>query len=189
VLRVTWDDRPLRVLMGDKIETFYDAFFPEVGWNLSRARTAVYYRARTLFLQSSAELLRNEPLTHKERSVHRPDLPMRLLQCAGADWTRPVSDWPTLNCDFAVEAAELAIIPFGPMGAPLKAEKIEAANGRSIDAKLLLETAHQVQTADCPEVHGVGLFRSGISAGIPSYYIWGAADKAGHTDSQSSSSS
>jgi hypothetical protein len=189
VLSVAWDDRPIRVLMGDEIEAFYDAFLPEVGWNLSRARTAIYYRVQTSFLRSSAELIRKEPLTDQERAVHRPDLPMRLFQCGDADWAKPRSAWPRLNCDFAVDAAELAIIPFGPKGAPLKAARVEAANGQSISATELLEKANALQIARCPEVQGVGLFRSGISSGIPSYYIWGAVDKAGHSRPQSSSSS
>jgi hypothetical protein len=91
-----------------------------------------------------------------------------------------LADWPKIDTDFEVESSRLALIPFGPKGAPQKAVFIEAANGRSFVGEELLELAHRVHTVDCPDVRGVGLYRSGISSGIPSYYLWGAVDKAGH---------
>jgi hypothetical protein len=180
VLQVTWDDRPIRVLMADDAEAFYDAHLPEVGWNLARARTAIYYRTTTSLLQSSAERIRSDPLSKQEREKHRPDLPMRLFRSRKADWHKPLREWPNIDADLKIGCERLALIPYGPKGAPLKPVVVKAADGRAFSGAELLAAAHEVQTAECTAIEGAGLYRSGISRGIPSYYLWGATDQAGH---------
>lgn len=180
VLQVDWDDRPIRVLMADDVETFYDALLPEGGWNLARARTAIYYRTRTSLLRSSAELMRTDALSRQERERHRPDLPLRLLRSGEADWHKPLRELPKMGADLRIECQRVALIPYGPKGAPLSPVIVEAADGRALWGAELLAAAHEVQTAECPAVAGAGLYRSGISGGIPSYYLWGATDQAGH---------
>jgi hypothetical protein len=180
VLRVTWDDRPIRVLMADHLEVFYDAFFPEIGWIMAPRRTSIYYRVARSFLQSTGKLLRSEPLTDDECAKHRPDLPMRMLQNGIADWKCRAGDWPAMETGFAVECPRLALIPFGPNGAPQPPTLVESKNGRSITGDELLAAAQQVQVSRCRDVEGVGLYRSGTSRGVPSYYLWGAIDRAGH---------
>jgi hypothetical protein len=182
ILRVDWDERPIRVMMADNVEVFYDALLPEVGWNLARARTAIYYRTPTSFLRSTAQRIRTEPLTDKELATHRPDLPMRILRNGEADWGNPLACWPKIDTNFEVKSNRLALIPFGPKGAPQRAVLVEAEDGYTFRGNELLAVAYGVHPADCPDVRGVGLYRSGISAGIPSYYLWGAVDKAGHAD-------
>ena len=88
VLQVEWDERPIRVMMADSIEVFYDALFPGGGWNMARARTAIYYRISTSLLLSKGQRVRTEPLTDRELAMHRPDLPMRVLRNWEADWGR-----------------------------------------------------------------------------------------------------
>lgn len=180
ILQVTWDDLPIRVLMGDDTEVFYDAFLPEVGWNLARARTASYYRVGATFLSSTARSIRTEPLIEAELSRHRPDLPLRMLRSADANWSKPISEWTDIDTEFEIESDRLALIPFGSKGAAQKAVIIEAAEGRSFKGDDVLRAAHRIQTAECPDVHGVGLYRLGISGGVPSYYLWGSVDQAGH---------
>lgn len=180
VLQVDWDERPIRVMMADSIEVFYDASLPDVGWNLARTRTAIYYRILTTLLHSKGQRIRTEPLTNRELATHRPDLPMRVLRNGEADWANPLADWPEIDTDFEVKSQRVALIPFGPKGAPRRAIVVEAADGRSFRGNELLAAAHGIQMAHCPDVRGVGLYRSGISGGVPSYYLWGAVDKAGH---------
>ena len=180
VLQVTWDDRPIRVMMSDDVEVFYDAYFPEVGWNLARARTIVYYRIASSFLRSSAQLLRREALDDDEFARHRPDLPMRLLRDAGASWQEPLQPPSDFERDNQIDSGRIALIPFGAKGAPQRAVLLDAANKRSFSETELRSAAHALQTAVCPDVRGIGLYRSGLSSGIPSYYLWGAVDKAGH---------
>lgn len=180
VLRVEWSKGPIRIMMGDEIEVFYEAFFPEVGWNLARARTSTYYRVATPILRSRGHHIRTEPLTDDELARHRPDLPLRLLRTEGAHWGRPLPNWPAVDIDFEIASRRLAIVPFGSKGAPRKAIVVKAANAHSLTAGELLVAAHRIQTVECPEVNGVGMYRSGLSGGIPSYYLWGAVDRAGH---------
>lgn len=180
VLRVAWDERPLRVLMADPIETFYDVHWPEVGWGLARVKNATYYRIST-FLASSAKRECHEPLTQQEKATHRPDLPMRLLRNAEADWNGSPASLATSATDIKIDAPELALIPFGAKGGGLKSQIVEAADRRAFRGTELLLRAQALQKAICPEVKGIGLYRSGISRGIPSYYLWGAVDQAGHT--------
>jgi hypothetical protein len=179
VLSVEWDEHPLRVLMTDEIETFYDAQMPEVGWIMARARTVIYYRTTTRFLCSGARLLRKSPFTPPEFARHRPDLPLRLLRAQGGDWGKPLRDWPRLDLAFELECPRLSLIPFGPKGGQLKPVMIEADNGRSITGAELLAAAHSIQPSGY-EVAGVGLYRSGLTGGVPSYYLWGEIDRAGH---------
>ena len=180
VLQVSWDERPIRVLMSDEIETFYDALLPGIGWNLAGARTATYYRISTAFLKSTAALLQSETLSTKEHAKHRPDLPMRLLRSADADWNKSPADWPKIDTAFEVECPRLVLFPFGPKGARQRPVVIEAVNGRSFTGSEMLAAAQGSQSAECPDVSGVGMYRSGVSSGIPSYYLWGAVDRAGH---------
>src|SRR5688572_27967260 len=91
VLLANWDERPMRVMMADEIEVFYDALAAEVGWNLVRAQTAIYYRTPTGLLRANSECIRTEPLTDSERARHRPDLPMRVLRNENAGWNVPLA--------------------------------------------------------------------------------------------------
>ena len=180
LFQVTWDERPVRLLGADNIETFYDVFWPDFGWGLTSRRTSTYYRMQTAHFRNTATSIGREPLTVAERAMHRPDLPMRLFQNTSGDWLKPLAEWESIACDYEIEAPRLALIPFGPKGAPLRPVVVEAANGRSLAGMEILAGAHRAQSADCPDVEGVGLYRSGVSRGIPSYYLWGAIDRAGH---------
>lgn len=180
VLQVEWSEHLIRIMMCDEVEVLYDAFYPEIGWNLARARTSTYYRAATHVLRSRGHHIRTEPLTDDELARHRPDLPLRLLRSGQADWGRPLPDWPKIDIDFEIASRRLAIVPFGSKGAPQKAIVVKAANAHSLTAGELLVAAHRIQTVECPEVNGVGVYRSGLSGGIPSYYLWGVVDRAGH---------
>jgi hypothetical protein len=77
VLTVDWDTRAIRVIQADASETFYDVEGDQLGWGLARARTATFYRMRTDYLRETSRLVRSEPLSSKEFSRLRPDLPMR----------------------------------------------------------------------------------------------------------------
>lgn len=180
VLKVEWDERPIRVIMADPVEVFYDIFLPEgIGWELARARTAIYSRISTDFLTKHATKVRSEPLTPREVTRHRPDIPMRLLRSEKASWLDDILSLE-MAASISVNANQLAIIPFGAKGAMLKARKICCSNGRFFSGVELLTAAYDAQSASCSEVSGIGLYRSGISGGIPSYYLWGAVDRAGH---------
>ena len=181
VLHVDWDERLLRVMMTDPIETFYDVLSPSGrGWGLERARTATYYRIETEFLARRSSRVRSESLTEKERTKHRPDLPMRLLQSKTVCWSDQTHYGPSVKRDICVNTSTIALIPFGAKGAPQKPRYFESLNGTQFTGVELLNLAKGAQETSSPEVSGIGMYRSGICRGVPSYYLWGATDLAGH---------
>lgn len=178
VLAVEWDNRPIRVIQADASETFYDVEWDQLGWGLARARTATFYRMRTDYLKETSRLVRSEPLSSKEHSRLRPDLPMRFFRHGGADWSESEEILAGLEPDTEFPARQLVLIPFGTKGGALKAHRITDDGG--LTSRRLVEEACRAQQAVCAEVSGVGLYRSGIVGNIPSYYLWGAVDRAGH---------
>lgn len=63
--------------------------------------------------------------------------------------------------------------------APLKPIFLDSEDGKPLTGTDLLSAAALVQTAECPDVRGVGLYRSGLSSSVSSYYVWGLIDKSG----------
>lgn len=182
ILTVSWDNRPIRVLQTDAIETFYDAEIEEVGWIIAKARTAIYYRTSTRFLEGSASVASSQPFSSTEEKKYRPDLPMRLFRHHDADWSDELSKLTALENDFSVPAQVVAIIPFGAKGGATKPVKLQTSDGGNLTLRKIIEAAHSAQQFRCADVKGVGLYRSGFVGGIPSYYLWGATDRAGHSD-------
>jgi hypothetical protein len=180
VLTVSWDSRPIRILQTDAIETFYDAEMEEVGWIIAKARTATYYRTSTQHLSETASIALSQPFSAKEDSKFRPDLPMRLFRHDKADWSDELHTLTTLEDDFLLPIQEVAIIPFGAKGGAAKPVKVQACDGKSLSMREIIEAAHSAQQSKCDDVKGVGLYRLGIVGGVPSYYLWGAIDRAGH---------
>jgi len=180
VLTVSWDNRPIRILQTDVIETFYDAEMEEMGWTIAKARTATYYRTPTRHLNETASIVLSQPFSAKEDKKFRPDLPMRLFRHNEADWSDELQILITLEDDFLLPVQEVAIIPYGAKGSAAKSVKVQARDGKSLSLREIIEAAHSAQQSKCDDVKGVGLYRSGIVGGIPSYYLWGAVDRAGH---------
>jgi hypothetical protein len=182
ILSVNWDDRPIRVLMGDEIETFYDVYWPEdIGWGLKKARTASYYRIPTQHLEENSSVLRSEPLTDRETQRHRPDLPLRMLQDSAMNWFEDNAKVASYAGSICLDVKQIAIAPFGAKGARQKAQIFECLDGEQFTGHELLQIANSIQEAVCPAVSGIGMYRDGISLGVPSYYLWGSVDKAGHS--------
>lgn len=180
VLSVGWDDRPIRVLQIDAIETFYDVEMDEVGWIIAKARTATYYRTPTRHLRETASIALSKPFSVNEHQKFRPDLPMRLFRHHEASWSDKLQTLIALEDDFPLAAREVAIIPFGAKGGATKPVKVRASDGKCLSLREIIEAAHSAQQSKCGDVKGVGLYRSGIVGGVPSYYLWGAIDRAGH---------
>ena len=105
---------------------------------------------------------------------------MRLFQPVDAAWSNELSALLPLEPDYLVAARQIAIIPFGPRGSAQKARKVVSRDDHT-NLSSLIEQAHEVQQALCAEVTGVGIYRSGTIGGMPSYYLWGAVDRAGHS--------
>lgn len=180
ILTVSWDPRPIRVLQTDAKETFYDAEMDQVGWVMAKARTAIYYRISTLNLKETVLEAVSKPFSTNEDRKFRPDLPMRLFRHRDAEWSDELSVLTALEDDVSIPAQEVVIIPFGSKGGATKPVKVQGSDGKSVTLRTIIEAAHSAQRSKCAEVKGVGLYRSGVVGGVPSYYLWGAIDKAGH---------
>lgn len=178
VLAVKWDTRAIRIIQADASETFYDVERDQHGWGLERARTAIFYRLRTDYLKETSRIVRSQPLSSKEFGKLRPDLPMRFFRHRAADWSNSGEDLAVLDPDTEFQARQLSIIPFGTKGGALKAHRIVDEGGLTL--RRIVEQARGVQQEACAEVTGVGIYRSGIVGDMPSYYLWGAVDRAGH---------
>ncbi len=182
VFSVEWDERPFRVIMRDPIETFYDVLWPDLGWGLARARTATYYRISTKFLEHRARYLRSEPLSQKELAKHRPDLPFRFFRSRHFSWFDDRTKLISLAAGDQVNAERLRIIPFGAKGGRQKAITVDSKRDHTIRLQDLVVEACGAQNAKCDDVKGVGIYRSGLVGGDPSYYLWGAIDQANNAD-------
>lgn len=181
ILSVKWDERPMRVIQSDPIETFYDCKFEHVGWNMARARTSIFYRIVTRLFTTGAELIERRPFSRKEWNKFRPDLPMRLIQNAEVEWTDSLEALLALSGDEVLATERIVIIPFGPKGGSLKPVHLEASAEAASALSLadIVEVAHSSQSDHFPDVKGVGLYRSGLVGGIPSYYLGGANSRSG----------
>ena len=197
VFQADWDDRPFRVLAFDESEVFYDCWWPHANaWGLASVKgRAVYYRVPTDVTRRRGKPLRTEPLTAEELAVHRPDLPLRLARSTTLQWTRQL--YPSLE-SYAAYVRECSpsslpramkgglpipkvfLYPFGPKGSSKTGTLIEGANGGGFSMLELLWRAHNLQAPLIrkPQSDGVGLYRSGFQRGVPSFYIWGATDRA-----------
>lgn len=202
------DDRPKRVLIHCDGVVMYDAWWPHnETWGLADLKQAgkkrvSYYVARAATLIGTASHLRKEPLSDDEFALHRPDLPFAVAQSAAMQWptqTPPeanrrtdlltaagcVDAWSTVN----LGAAAVYLYPFGPNGGHKAGIRAEADNRTDFTAEELFWKAATIQAPSICDVlptHGVGIYRSGLQRGIPSYYLWGNQSRL-HVSPESSS--
>jgi hypothetical protein len=174
----------------------YDAWWPHLeDWGLSRLQEIKRQRIRyyVTFLSTVAEkatYLRAEPLTRDEVSIHRPDLPVSLVQCAAMQWPVEVPQvaadlterWRAAGCSdsragIGLNASEIYLYPFGSKGGQKAGVRVRADNGVAFTPEELLWKAAMLQAPHVGDVlptQGVGFYRTGLHRGIPGYYLWGS---------------
>lgn len=134
VVQADWDGRPFRILAFDRTEVLYDCWWPDVGrWGLQDLLgKTYYYRTATRLILERAAALRVDSLTGDEHSVHRPDLPLRLLRFSELEWSnnlftssidafssRVASAAPNIsvsNSDVALDVGVVALPSYGSKG-------------------------------------------------------------------------
>jgi hypothetical protein len=197
VFKTDWDERPIRVLAFDDIEVLHDCWWPHLNrWGLSQLRgKASYYRFPTGLLRSRAVCVRVDRLTPAELAVHRPDLPLRLCRFPDLHWTKDryptIASYasavekasPRLRIDpvrVALDLPAVVLMPFGPKGSRKRGSVVKARSASGFSALELLWLSHNLQSQYVKDWrNGVGIYRSGFEGGVPSYYLWGASDRAG----------
>jgi hypothetical protein len=196
VLQPEWDSRPIRVLAFDAEQVMYDSWLSDASmWGIdSLSRRISYYRTLTSFVLNRSHYLRTEEYTEQERSVHRPDLPFSFAKFHSLEWpmTCPASanDFPHIFPkpvdakvgELVLDAPRIFLEPFGPKGGPKPSVLITAENKTSFTVEEVLWQSARLQfqhLRDDRIVDGVGIYRSGIQRGLPSYCVWGAKSRAG----------
>jgi len=132
------------------------------------------------------------PLTDREYTVFRPDLPMRVGRTMRACWNsipdksyadfveRMKSLEESGFCETVVEAPAVVLAPSGKKGGGKTGVIVNAENSRCFDCLELLWKAKALQEGVSDAVSkGIGLYRLGYEKGLPSYYIGEYRDAAG----------
>ena len=193
VYTTSWEDRPMRVIAFDELELFYDSWWEHKNdWGLrSHNGKVIFYRSSTSRFAETAKLLRVDPLSDEEMAKYKLDLPFRVCRHKEFTWSQTpfiklqdyLSYCTLYNVDLSDEpilkAEKVVLQPFGPTGGHKKSIVVDASNGKYFSATELLWKAHNVQAAYKTFIDfGVGLFRSGLSKKLASYYIGGYYDLA-----------
>ncbi|MDN2697571.1 hypothetical protein O0882_14705 [Janthinobacterium sp. SUN073] len=194
VFQPEWDARLIRVLAFDSEQVMYDSWLPHVSrWGIdSLSRRMSYYRIPTSFVLNKALYLRTEKYTEQERAVHRPDLPFSFARVDSLEWpmTCPATthDFPQSLSQVAngeqelLDAPRIFLEPFGPKGGPKPSALVTAKNKKTFNVEEMLWHAARLQfqhLRDEKIIQGVGIYRSGVQRGLPSYYVWGAKSRMG----------
>jgi len=192
VYQPAWDQHPIRVIAFDANVVMYDAWWPHLGaWGFSKSipSRTIYYRLCTDFLLKRAAYVRTEEYTDEERAIHRPDLPLALLQSEAISWYDDVPASASEVADLLagsklnednLRASPICLCPFGPKDSLKKGMTVEARNGAAFSAEELLFEAWRLQAPYLREsllTNGVGLYRLGVERRVPSYTMWGARSR------------
>ena len=188
VYEMSSQPNPLRVVGVDDHVVMYDSWWPHKNaWGMDKlVGTFIYYRMARSFFDSHSRLLRAEPLSPLELSVHRPDLPFAFARRNDLSWYEEWDDAGTFadnaigDSVSALEAPQIFLVPFGPRDSAKAPVLVHAGDRRSFSVAELLRAARAVQVPFLGDVRltaGVGIYRSGIKKRIPSFYLWGANAK------------
>ncbi|GAA0902082.1 hypothetical protein [Virgisporangium aurantiacum] len=120
-----------------------------------------------------------------EEALHRPDLPFAAVQRHGPVWPSSEADLTTFAAEFppdtvALDAAEIYLSPFGAKGGSQRHVQISADDKAGFTARELMRKAAELQAPHLGSqavVEGVGIYRSGLHRGRPSFYLWGAISR------------
>jgi hypothetical protein len=198
VFRWPHDERPNRVLVQGQDRIGYDCWWPDLkNWgyvDLERIRRgrANYYTADVETLLAKSTFVGNEPLTEEEAKVHRPDLPITVIQRAGVCWPVDVAEAGAWAQQFRgdgvggvdgadLRAAEVYLSPFGPEGATKGGVRVRADNGVAFTAGELMRKAAEIQAkavGKATSLPGVGIYRLGLNRLVPSFWLWGETTDA-----------
>lgn len=137
-----------------------------------------YYVTTVSTLLEKATLLRSDPLSTDERTVHRSDLPFVVAQDMAITWASNAVGLGETRSN--LKASAIYLLPFGPGGGTKSGVRVAADNGSSFSAEELFGKAQAVQTQHLGDpilVTGVGIYRSGLQRGLPAFYLWGAVSR------------
>ena len=179
-----------RVLLVDQDVVMSDAWWSHRGNGLAdlvevQRGARNYYVTLVSTVLEKAEYLWTQPLSLAGLALHRPDLPFAIGQNASASWspdetTAAAQAWNASDGEVVIAVAQVYLSPFGSQGGHKRAVRVRAENGSSFTTGELIRKAAVVQAPHIKNERptaGVGVYRSGLIRGIPSYYVWGAESR------------
>lgn len=187
------DNKIRRVIGGDELEVFYEAYWShDNSWGTSSnlSRKAFFYRMKKNAFLKSSERIDFKEFSDLEFDVIRPDLPIRIGRVKDVSWGADIfSSEKKLN-EFLIENTEtdpketidasmIYLYPFGPKGGLKKAELIKAKKEKLTILEILINASKVNNNVNQNKSDGVGIYRLGIHKKKPSYYIGGYKDLAG----------
>lgn len=202
VYSTDWDERPHRVLAYDSYELFYDGWWEHKNdWGLKcNNGKFIFLRCSTSRFAETAKLIRVDPLSSEELIKYKLNMPFRVCRHKEFSWSESsfkyLQDYVKYCEQQKVEFSNEPIIktdkiilqPFGPTGGLKKSIVVEADNGNYFLEAELLWKAHNIQAEYKTFInYGIGLYRSGISKKLASYYIGGYYDLAETTKPEQNS--
>ena len=198
VYQTEWGNDPLRVIAFDLEVTMYGAWYPhENAWSSDVHKAMAYYRLPTPLLLERSTYLRTEPYTDAEFKRHRPDLPLSVAKHPDLAWTpEPPPDVASIEEALdgkvhegsakspspALVTPAIMLEPFGPKGSQRRGVLVEASDGKAFTEAELLWHAWCIQAPfvrSPAQTKGIGIYRSGLQRGLPSYYVWGSTSRLG----------
>lgn len=191
-----------KVIIFDDRDVFFDVL-KDGDSVFGNHKTISYYRIPRTFFEENASLLSVGELTLDERNRHRPDLPIRLNCFEKISWSfNPVADTRQLLDILSahgikesqlqgLKTDQVVIFPISQQISAKAPKLLKNSDGHFSGPDLLL-SCFQLQRAyvkpDKPyfsqfrlipggreekRYYGIGLYRSGLKGGVPSYCIGG----------------
>jgi hypothetical protein len=198
VYQTEWGNDPLRVIAFDSEVTMYGAWYPhENAWSSDVHKSMSYYRLPTPLLLEKSTYIRTDLYTDAELKRHRPDLPLSLARHLDLAWTsEPPADMAdieetlrdrghdgsSISAGPALNASAIVLEPFGPKGGQRRGTLIKANDGKTFYEAELIWHAWRIQAPfvrSPAQTKGIGIYRSGLQRGVPSYYVWGSTSMLG----------
>lgn len=191
---------PIRILMLDDNEVFYDTINKDFSFQCQRFRTLTYYRTTRSFFKTNAEFISSVKLTKKEFEKHRPDLPLRLNCFKEVFWSHEIfqsidefSPWiESLGIDLeklvGLASPEIVIYPSSHSLNPKKPRLLKSDHSQFSAIELLYNCFNLQSEFIRPQkpyfstpritgsdqdlrLKGIGIYRSGLKGNIPAYSL------------------
>jgi hypothetical protein len=186
-----------KIISYDNYEVFVDdKRTDQPTWELdeTRVKTGRFSRFSLSNFERGATKIGYEAYSDERLATLRPDLPMRLCRIKSMSWGHDAFETEEslqlylkeeINPSIwgkKLEISQLYLEGYNKNGLPQKPILLEASNGEYFTVRELFYQANIIQANIKVNKgflsDGVGLYRSGIKNGIPSYYIWGFYDLA-----------
>jgi hypothetical protein len=174
----------VRIFCYDKFEILMDVHVYDKWWLFDKLnRTCGFARARTGHARTTYQLKYQMPLSYLEKSIIRPDLPLRLARIKDLSWSMDIfedqnalrqflkANYPAV-LEEVVQAECIVLEPLTKNNFTKGCTTITADNGIFFTTIEIITKANAIRAAINNSISsGIGIYRSGIKSKLPTYYI------------------